>query len=138
MGSSARDYVVPVNDLAGFFAALPKDATRVVFSAAAIYKCEKDIVLPDAQLLVIDGAGAKLILGPKSNGFTRLIKDQKEALSRTSSRYAIRDFAAIEGGLKAIDLKATLGSVIENVRCVGQSKPRSIALRPDDTRGQCS
>ncbi len=118
----AKDYVVPVNDVAGFFAALPKDATRVAFSAGAVYKCDADIVLPDAQLLVIDGAGAKLLLGPVSNGFTRAIKDQKDALARTSSRYAIRDFAAIEGGRKAIDLQATLGSVIENVRCKGQSE----------------
>jgi len=121
VAGAAREYVVPVSDVAGFFATLPKDATRVIFSAAAIYKCDQDIVLPDAQLLVIDGAGAKLVLGPRSNGFTRMINDQKAALARTSSRYAIRDFAAIEGGLKAIDLKATLGSVIENVRCMGQS-----------------
>lgn len=118
----AKDYIVPANDVAGFFAALPKDATRVSFSAAAVYKCNTDIVVPDAQLLVIDGTGAKLLLGPNSNGFTRAIKDQKDALARVSSRYAIRDFASIEGGRKAIDLKATLGSVIENVRCVGQSE----------------
>lgn len=122
MPIAAKDYVVPIDDVAGFFAKLPKDATRVSFSAASMYKCNTDIVLPDVQLLVIDGAGAKLVLGPKSNGFTRSIPDQKEALARTSSRYAIRDFAAIEGGLKAIDLKATLGSVIENLRCVGQSE----------------
>lgn len=122
LAASAKEYVVPVGDVAGFFAALPKDATRVTFSAAAVYRCDADIVLPDAQLLVVDGAGAKLVLGPRSNGFTRAIKDQKEALARTASRYAIRDFAAIEGGRKAIDLKATLGSVIENVRCVGQSE----------------
>ncbi|HRD54164.1 MAG TPA: hypothetical protein PKY96_16115 [Flavobacteriales bacterium] len=119
---AAREYVVPVDDVAGFFAKLPKDATRVSFSAASVYKCNADIVLPVAQLLVIDGAGAKLVLGPKSNGFTRAITDQKEALARTSSRYTIRDFASIEGGKKAIDLKASLGSVIENLRCVGQSE----------------
>lgn len=118
----AKDYIVPTADVAGFFARLPKDATRVVFSAAATYRCEGDIVLPDAPLLVIDGAGAKLTLGPGSNGFTRAIKDQKEALARTSSRYVIRDFAAIEGGRKAIDLKATLGSAVEDVRCVAQTE----------------
>lgn len=118
----AKDYVVPTDDVAGFFARLPKDATRVVFSAAALYKCNADIVLPDLQLLVVDGAGAKLQLGPASNGFTRTIKDQKDAQARTGSRYVIRDFAAIEGGRKAIDLKATLGSTIENVRCTGQSE----------------
>lgn len=119
---SAKDYVVPADDVAGFFAKLPKDATRVVFSAAAVYKCETDIVLPDAQLLVIDGAGARLILGDASNGFTRAIRDQKHAESCTGYRCTIRDFASIEGGRKAIDLQATLGSVIENVRCKGQSE----------------
>lgn len=118
----AKDYVVPSADVAGFFARLPKDATRVVFSAAATYRCDADIVLPDAVLLVIDGAGARLVLGPNSNGFTRAIKDQKDALARTGSRYAIRDFASIEGGRKAIDLKATLGSTVENVRCVAQTE----------------
>lgn len=118
----AKEYVVPANDVAGFFSRLPKDATRVIFSEARLYRCDGDIVLPDAQLLVIDGAGARLILGARSNGFTRAIADQKDALARTSSRYVIRDFAAIEGGSKAIDLKATLGSVIENVRCNGQSE----------------
>lgn len=126
--AAAKDYVVPVADVAGFFAALPKDATRVIFSAAASYKCAGDIVLPDAQLLVIDGAGARLVLGPKSNGFTRGIKDQKDALARTSSRYLIRDFAAIEGGRKAVDLQATLGSIVENVRCKNQSEA-AIELR---------
>lgn len=117
----ATDYVVPKQDVAGFFAALPKDATRVVFSAGAVYKCDVDIVLPDMQLLVIDGAGAKLILGPNSNGFTRRITDQKDAEKRIGSRYTIRDFASIEGGRKAIDLQATLGSTIENCRLVGQA-----------------
>lgn len=119
---SAKDYVVPPSDVAGFFAKLPKDATRVVFSAAAVYRCEADIVLPDAQFLVVDGAGARLVLGPASLGFTRRIRDQKDAEARTGSRYAIRDFAAIEGGRKAIDLQATLGSAVENVRCTGQSE----------------
>ncbi|MFN3875247.1 MAG: hypothetical protein ACK4L7_04970 [Flavobacteriales bacterium] len=120
--AEAKDYIAPAKDVAGFFASLPKDATRVVFSAAAVYKCDDDIVLPDAQLLVIDGAGARLLLGPRSNGFTRSVRDQKDAQARTGSRYVIRDFAAIEGGRKAIDLKATLGSRVENVRCTGQSE----------------
>jgi hypothetical protein len=118
---AAKDYVVPANNVAGFFAKLPEDATRVSFSAAAVYKCDKDIVLPPRQLLVIDGAGAKLVLGPLSNGFTMRIADQKDANKRTASRYTIRDFASIEGGLKAIDLKATLGSTIINCRLVGQT-----------------
>ena len=120
--AAATDHVVPANDVAGFFANLPKGATRVVFSAVPVYKCNTDIVLPDAQLLVIDGAGAKLLLGPNSNGFTRTIMDQKDAAARTGSRYVIRDFASIEGGKKAIDLKATLGSVVENCRLVGQTE----------------
>jgi hypothetical protein len=117
-----KDYVVPVNDVAGFFAKLPDDATQVFFSAAAVYRCDKDIVLPKRQLLIIDGSGAKLILGRSSNGFTMRIVDQKEANQRTGSRYVIRDFAAIEGGKKAIDLQATLGSVVSNCRLVGQSE----------------
>lgn len=120
--AGARDYVVPVNDVAGFFAKLPADATTVLFSASDVYRCNTDIVLPPRQLLVIDGRGAKLVLGPNSNGFTMVVKDQKDALSRTSSRYTIRDFAAIEGGRKAIDLKATLSSTITNCRFSGQSE----------------
>lgn len=118
----ATEYVVPVKDVAGFFAKLPKDATTVSFSAAAVYKCDADIVLPDVQLLVIDGAGCKLVLGANSNGFTRRVVDQKDAAARTGYRYTIRDFASIEGGKKAIDLKATLGSTISNLRLVGQSE----------------
>ncbi|MBP6574948.1 MAG: hypothetical protein KA230_10890 [Flavobacteriales bacterium] len=120
--SKATEYVVPVKDVAGFFAKLPKDATYVSFSAAAVYKCDGDIVLPDVQLLVIDGKGCKLVLGPNSNGFTRRITDQADAAKRTGSRYTIRDFASIEGGKKAIDLKATLGSTVSNLRLVGQSE----------------
>jgi hypothetical protein len=119
--AAAVDLVVPVKDVAGFFAALPADVTRVSFSAAAVYRCNVDIVLPDRQLLVIDGAGAKLILGPNSNGFTRRIVDQADAQKRTGSRYVIRDFAAIEGGRKAIDLQATLGSAVMNCRLTGQT-----------------
>lgn len=116
----ARDYVVPVKDVSGFFANLPKDATRVVFSEAAVYKCDQDIVLPDAQLLVIDGAGAKLVLGPLSNGFTRRVEDQRAASRMTASRYTIRDFAAIEGGRRGVYLAASLGSIISNCRFTGQ------------------
>lgn len=120
--ASSKEYQVPTEDVAGFFARLPKDATSVVFSKAAVYRCNTDIVLPDAQLLVIDGRGAKLILGPNSNGFTRRVADQREALRMTASRYAFRDFAAIEGGLKGIDLQATLGSTITNCRFTGQTQ----------------
>ncbi len=120
--ATATEYVVPVKDVAGFFAQLPKDATYLSFSAAAVYKCDVDIVLPDRPLLVIDGKGSKLVLGPNSNGFTRRIVDQKDAAARTGSRYVIRDFASIEGGKKAIDLKATLGSVLSDLRLVGQSE----------------
>lgn len=113
---------MPANNVAGFFAKLPKDATYVSFSAVAVYTCNADIVLPEAQLLVIDGKGSRLVLGPESNGFTCAIADQKAAMRRTASRYVIRDFAAIEGGRKAIDLKATLGSTISNCRLVGQTE----------------
>lgn len=119
---SAREYVVPEGDVGAFFAKLPKDATYISFSAGLVYQSTGDIVLPDAQLLVIDGRGCKLLLGPASNGFTRQVADQKEAMQRLSSRYVIKDFAAIEGGRKAIDLKATLGSSIQNVRLVRQTE----------------
>lgn len=122
MAFTAREYAVPPGDVAGFFADLPKDATAVVFSKAAVYKCDTDIVLPDAQLLVIDGRGAKLVLGPLSNGFTRHVADQREAGRKAASRYVFRDFAAIEGGRKGIDLKASLGSSIVNCRFMGQSR----------------
>ncbi len=118
----ATEYVVPVDNVAGFFAKLPKDATYVSFSASAVYRCDRDIVLSEAQLLVIDGKGCRLVLGPNSNGFTCAVADQKAAMRRTASRYTIRDFASIEGGRKGIDLKATLGSTIANCRLVGQSE----------------
>jgi hypothetical protein len=118
----AREYEVPVNDVAGFFAKLPEDATLVRFCAAALYRCETDIVLPARQLLIIDGCGARLTLGAGSNGFTTRVADQKAALVHTASRYTIRDFAAIEGGRKAIDLKATLNSTITNCRFTGQTE----------------
>jgi hypothetical protein len=120
--SFSVDYQVPVNDVAGFFARLPDDATYVHFSAAAVYRCEGDIILPERQLLVIDGRGAKLMLGNGSHGFTMRVADQKEAERKTASRYVIRDFASINGGRKAVDLKASLGSVITNCRMVGQSE----------------
>lgn len=121
-GLAAKEYQVPTEDVAGFFARLPKDATSVVFSKAAVYRCEGDIVLPNTQMLLIDGRGAKLILGAGSCGFTRYVSDQKEALRMTSSRYTIRDFASIEGGRKGVDLAATLGSTITNCRFTGQSE----------------
>jgi hypothetical protein len=118
----AKDYVVPAKDVAGFFSNLPSDATTVLFSEVAVYRCEADIVLPARQHLVIDGRGTKLVLGPKSNGFTTLVTDQKVALAHTASRYTIRDFAMIEGGRKGVDLKATLNSTITNCRFTGQTE----------------
>lgn len=118
----AREYEVPVNDVAGFFAKLPEDATVVRFCAAATYRCDLDIVLPARQLLIVDGCGAKLVLGASSNGFTTRVADQQAALKHTASRYVIRDFAAIEGGRKAIDLKATLNSHLHDLRLTGQSE----------------
>ncbi len=118
----AVDYIVPPGDVAGFFATLPDDATYVSFSAAAVYKCDRDILLPSRQLLIIDGRGCRLQLGPASNGFTIAIADQKAAMRHTANRYVIRDFSAIEGGRKAVDLRATLNSQIENCRMTGQSE----------------
>ncbi|MCB0793484.1 MAG: hypothetical protein KDB88_02005 [Flavobacteriales bacterium] len=118
----AKEYVVPPGNVARFFRELPEDATTVSFSAAEEYQSNDDIVLPDRRLLVIDGKGCRLMLGPNSNGFTRRVADQKEAMARLSSRYVIRDFASIENGKKAIDLKASLGSTVENCRLVAQTE----------------
>lgn len=118
----AVEYVVPAGDVAGFFASLPEDATYVSFSATSEYKCTGDIVLPPRPLLVIDGRGCMLRLGAGSNGFTCAVVDQKDAVSRLSSRYVIKDFAAIEGGRRAIDLKATLGSSLSNCKLMAQTE----------------
>ncbi|MGV3637919.1 MAG: hypothetical protein ACO1NQ_09755 [Flavobacteriales bacterium] len=120
--SWATEYVVPAGDVSVYFANLPKDATYLSFSAAAEYHASGDIVLPRKQYLVIDGKGCKLALGPSSNGFTTPIADQKTAAQRTGDRYTIRDFAAITGGRKAIDLQATLNSTVINCRLNGQTE----------------
>lgn len=121
--SEASEYVVPAGkDVGDFFSELPDDATAVLFSASAKYNSQGDIPLPDRRLLVINGMGCELTLGPGSNGFTRAVKDQAEAMFKMASRYTIKDFAVIEGGLKAIDLKATLGSSVINCRMVGQTE----------------
>lgn len=118
----AKEYVVPTGDVGVFFAHLPEDATSLVFSEQGPYSSSGDIVLPARPLLIIDGRGCTLKLGPASNGFTCAVNDQKEAIGRLSSRYVIMDFAEIEGGRKAIDLQATLGSRVENVKCVRQTE----------------
>ena len=118
----AVPYTVPPGNVAAFFATLPADATEVRFDGAAEYSCSTDIELPARPLLIIDGAGATLRLGPDSRGFTCAVADQKAAVARLSSRYVIRDFALIEGGRKAIDLQATLGSSVRNVKCVRQTE----------------
>ena len=120
--SFATEYVVPAGDVSVYFANLPKDATYLSFSAAAEYHASGDIVLPRKQYLVIDGKGCKLSLGPVSNGFTTPIADQKTAAQRTGDRYTIRDFAAIVGGRKAVDLQATLNSTVINCRLNGQTE----------------
>jgi hypothetical protein len=117
----AVTYSVPPGNVAGFFAALPEDATVVRFDGAAEYRCSADILLPPRPLLVIDGAGATLLLGPDSRGFTCEVPDQKAAIARLTSRYVIHDFALIEGGRKAIDLQATLGCSVRNIKCVRQT-----------------
>ncbi|HMQ75842.1 MAG TPA: hypothetical protein PKE21_02955 [Flavobacteriales bacterium] len=118
----AVTYSVPPENTAAFFANLPEDATLVRFDAAAAYSCSSDIVLPPRPLLIIDGAGATLHLGPDSRGFTCAVNDQKAAVARLTSRYIIRDFAVILGGRKAVDLQATLGSEVRNVKCVRQTE----------------
>jgi hypothetical protein len=118
----ATEYTVPAGDVGAWFAKLPGDATAVVLSAAEEYTSNGDILLPPGRLLVIDGKGCRLLLGPGSNGFTCAVADQKEATARLSGRYVIRDFAEIKGGRKAIDLKATLGSEVRNVKLVGQTE----------------
>ncbi|MCI1752794.1 MAG: hypothetical protein LKM36_08005 [Flavobacteriales bacterium] len=121
-GAFATEYVVPAGDVGVFFATLPEDATSVVFSAQSVYASEGDIILPTRRLLVIDGRGCELRLGKNSNGFTYAITDMKDAMVRTSSRYMIKDFGRIIGGKKAIDLSATLGSVVENCELVSQTE----------------
>lgn len=120
--ASAMDYVVPPGDVGTFFAGLPKDVTRIVFSAANKYHSEGDIVLPDVPMLTVDGNGCKLTLGQGSNGFMRTIADQKDALQRITCRYFIHNFAAIEGGRRAVYLPATYGSSITDLQAVGQSE----------------
>ncbi len=119
----AAEHVVPAGaDVGRWFAQLPAEATVVRFSAAAEYRSSGDIVLPADRMLVIDGAGCKLLLGPDSHGFTCPVSDQKEAAGRVARRYVIRDFAEIQGGRKAIDLQATLGSEVRNVKLVRQTE----------------
>lgn len=118
----ATEYTVPATgDVGKWFAQLPADATSVVFSSAEKYHSSGDIVLPIKPLFVIDGKGCRLTLGPNSNGFTYPISNMQEAMRRTSCRYVIKDFGAITGGKKAIDLKATLGSIVENCELVSQT-----------------
>lgn len=119
----ATEYVVPAKgDVGAWFAQLPEDATSVVFSAAAQYHSKGDIVLPMRRLLVIDGRGCTLTLGAGSNGFTYPVANMKEAMERTNCRYVIKDFALISGGRKAVDLKATLGSIVENCELASQAE----------------
>ncbi len=120
--AQATEYVVPMGDVSAFFAKLPDDATYLSFSAAGEYTASGDIVLPPSKLLIIDGRGCVLKLAPASNGFTCAVSDQKAATQRISSRYVIKDFAAIQGGRKAIDLQATLGSEVLNVKLFSQTE----------------
>ena len=120
--SRAAAYEVPAGDICGFFANLPPDATLLRFSAAGSYMASGDIPLPERPLLIIDGAGCTLELAPGSVGFTCAVQDQKEAMGHVTSRYVIRDFAAIIGGRKAVDLKATLGSELINLKLIRQTE----------------
>lgn len=121
--AEAAEYIVPAGvDVGAFFRSLPADASSVVFSASSSYRSDGDIVLPDVQLLVIDGKGATLTVGPSSNGFTRRVASQKEVDKKLTCRYVIRDFSEIKGGKKAIDLQATLGSIVSNCRLHDQTE----------------
>ncbi|MBS1937176.1 MAG: hypothetical protein JST98_07905 [Bacteroidetes bacterium] len=121
--AQATEYVVPAGgDVGKWFAQLPGDATAVVFSAAEKYRSEGDIVLPAKGMLVIDGRGCRLALGKDSNGFTYPVTSMKEAMERTNCRYIIRDFASITGGRKAVDLKGSMGSMLENLDLVAQTE----------------
>ncbi|MCO5274457.1 MAG: hypothetical protein M9900_06010 [Flavobacteriales bacterium] len=120
----ATEYVVPAKgDVGVWFSRLPKDATSVVFSAADSYHSEGDILLPPRTMLVIDGRGCKLTLGPNSNGFTNAeVADMKQAMLMATYRYVIKDFADIRGGRKAIDFKSSFGSVMDNLNLSGQTE----------------
>jgi hypothetical protein len=120
--AQATEYEVPTGDVGRYFAQLPADATVLNFSAAAEYTSNGDILLPPGRVLVIDGKGCRLLLGPGSHGFTCAVADQKAAAAQVTSRYVIKDFAEIQGGSKAIDLKATLGSEVRNVKLVRQTE----------------
>lgn len=123
IGAQAKEYVVPAGvDVGEWFAGLPKDATSIVFSEATQYQSKGDIVLPHRELLVIDGKGCKLVLGKASNGFTTPVNDQDQAMVHANYRYRIKDFASIKGGRKAIDLQATLGSIVENCHLDAQTE----------------
>lgn len=121
--AQAKEYVVPGGvDVGEWFAGLPKDATAVLFSGATQYKSAGDIVLPERELLVIDGKGCTLTLGKNSNGFTSPVRDQQHAMVHANYRYRIQDFASIKGGRKAIDLQASLGSIVENCHLDAQTE----------------
>lgn len=119
----ATEYIVPAKvDVGTWFAQLPKDATSVVFSATDRYHSSGDITLPAQAMLVIDGRGCKLALGPGSNGFTNQVASMDDAMRVVNNRYVIKDFASITGGKKAIDLESSFGTVISNVELVSQGE----------------
>ncbi|MBS1548109.1 MAG: hypothetical protein JSU02_12180, partial [Bacteroidetes bacterium] len=87
----ATEYIVPAKvDVGTWFAQLPKDATSVVFSATDRYHSSGDITLPAQAMLVIDGRGCKLALGPGSNGFTNQVASMDDAMRVVNNRYVIK------------------------------------------------
>ena len=105
-----------------FFADLPSDATEVRFSESSSYpRSEGDIKLPRG-MIVIDGCGASMNLGPDSNGFTNGIEDQEAAMRNIESRYTIKNFDKITGGKYAVKINATIGSEIQGCELVTQSE----------------
>ncbi|MCB0781862.1 MAG: hypothetical protein KDC03_20440 [Flavobacteriales bacterium] len=113
--------------MSSWFERLPKDVRVVRFDAARRYFAKSDIILPVTRYLEIDGCGAELLLAEGSNGFSVPVADQEEAMARVHARYYIHDFGLIREGRRAIDLRATKGSVIENVQCLRQTD-RAISL----------
>ena len=124
--SSGQQAIVSVPagaDVGEFFRDLPEGVRVVKFDQAPWYKAfrVRDIVLP-ARNLEINGCGAELRLYAGGNGFTTAVNTAAEAKARISTtRYYIHDFAEILEGDRAIDLRATIGSVVERVKCKSQN-----------------
>lgn len=115
--------VVPAGvDVGVFFSNLATDITNVEFSSSTKYHSNGDIILPLRRLLIIDGKGSSLTLGPNSNGFSNVVNNMTEAMQLTSCRYIVKDFSTITGGKRAINFSGSLGNIIENCDLVSQTE----------------